>query len=946
MERARGIEKVHLGWDRMPLAAATEWLQQEFGDDLADVLIALPGARSGRLLSEQLARACGKGLRPPRIVTAGALSDELLEFDERPAGRLARTLAWAEALRGLEARALRDLVARPPEADDLAAWWRLAEEVRGLFGEIAAEGRRFSDIAQDPTLADPDGETTRDGERRRWRALAAAQERMAGQLTAAGLCDPHLARLRAIEERRATKGGHIVLVGVVESNELLRRALAICARPCTALVFAPAELANTFDEWGCLRASSWAERDVSLPLERWTVVDRPGDQAEAVCAELARWNQTYSAEEITIGLGNAEVGPFVKRKLAEHSLRARDVESVTLGATRPLRLLELCGRLARTRRFADFAALVRHPDFELALRGQAPELDPVSTVDEYHNAHLPGLIDGHWLADGSCRRDLALRERMRVLWDVGRGLLGGLWGSPPRRIDQECDVLREVLGGVYGEQPLDSAVEAQRVTLFALEKIGAALSELESLPRSLLPEGDASAGIDLLLRSLPAEYVPPQAAPDDQPIIEMLGWLELPLDNAPALVVVGFEDGQVPKSVRGDAFLPNSLRRSLGLTDDEQRLARDLYATEVLLHSREQVLFVSGRRSLDNDPQVPSRIVFHCPPDRVAARVRRFLGGTSSFVARVESPHEAPELPRGREDFRLEKISVTHFETYLKSPYEYYLKHVARLQTLDDRARELDGRSFGTLAHHVLQRFGANIKQRDSRDAEAIAAFLAGELQDLARELYGATPLPAVRLQVRQLEHRLRVFAEKQAARHAQGWRIHAVEWQPTGGSVDFEVDGEVVQLCGRIDRIDHRPETGQFAVWDYKTGEKLQKPEAAHLKGDGTWRDLQLPLYCWLLPELTGEALPEMGYAALPRKTNEVGFHSVKTWSRRKAKFSSLEEGIESAIEVARDVVRKIRRGEFFISEGFEPNEPILAAIGGLGLLELADDEDEEEAP
>ena len=49
------MERVFLGWDGMPLERAATWLVERFGADMADVLVALPGARSGRLLGERLA---------------------------------------------------------------------------------------------------------------------------------------------------------------------------------------------------------------------------------------------------------------------------------------------------------------------------------------------------------------------------------------------------------------------------------------------------------------------------------------------------------------------------------------------------------------------------------------------------------------------------------------------------------------------------------------------------------------------------------------------------------------------------------------------------------------------------------------------------------------------------------------------------------------------------
>ena len=53
----------------------------------------------------------------------------------------------------------------------------------------------------------------------------------------------------------------------------------------------------------------------------------------------------------------------------------------------------------------------------------------------------------------------------------------------------------------------------------------------------------------------------------DRAAIELRGWLELPWDDAPALVVTGMNEGMVPASGGSDLFLPDTLRRRLKLDD-------------------------------------------------------------------------------------------------------------------------------------------------------------------------------------------------------------------------------------------------------------------------------------------------------------------------------------------------------------------------------------------
>ncbi len=948
------MEREFLGWDRPPLAAATEWLQEQFGCDLEGVLIALPGARAGRILSEQLARTIGPKLRPPTIVTAGLASDELLDLDGVPAGRLVRTLAWRTALAGLSARDLREIVAEPPAEDDLVAWMLLADEVRTLFGEVAAEGLDFARIAEAKDLDELAGE------RRRWLALARAQTGMTELVEEAGFVDPHVGRLRAIDagRTRSTNSWRAVcLVGVTELNALLRRALEQAPVPATALIFAPSEHAKFFDEQGGLIPTAWSDWRTSLDAERqWFVVDSPADQAEQTARVIASWNGMYSAEQISLGVTDKELSPFLQGALAEAGVRARDAAGVANGRTSPAILLAAVGRFLSTRAFEDFATLVRHPDFEAALCARAVEgepesaFEPVSWVDAYHDEHLPLLLNGEWCSDKSDKRDRLLAENMSALWTTASELLGELMGEllggGATDFTAVITSAREFLERVYGARELDQELESDRVLIGALSALGKGLTELESLPPSLAPKavrGSTKAGsktvaetLELLLRVVASGQIPPAAANLGEPTIELLGWLELALDDAPALIVTGFEQGRVPETIRGDTYLPNRLRQSLGIADNDRRLARDLYATELLLQSREEVAFISGRRNSAGDPQVPSRIIFHCEESDVPLRTRRFLNGTSPRTsAHLAGEEKSYELPRGPVEPKVESIGVTSFARFLSAPYQFYLEKVLRLDSTDDRSREIQPMSFGNLAHHVFQAFGENAGVRDSTEESAIAAFLSAELKRRAKMHFGKSPLPAVRLQLEQLDFRLRTFARAQAERAAEGWRIRESEWEPSAKSYELIVDDEPILIRGRIDRIDYHPARGEWAIWDYKIGEACAQPLRKHRKGSGEWCDLQLPLYCLLAEELLQGAEPaQIGFISIAKSPKDIGFKALKGWAVNKQESMSFAEGVESAVEVARDVVRQIRAGEFFERRGIGDREPIFAAIAGVGAI------------
>jgi hypothetical protein len=162
------------------------------------------------------------------------------------------------------------------------------------------------------------------------------------------------------------------------------------------------------------------------------------------------------------------------------------------------------------------------------------------------------------------------------------------------------------------------------------------------------------------------------------------------------------------------------------------------------------------------------------------------------------------------------------------------------------------------------------------------------------------------------------------------------------GEGVPFDVDDEPFFLQGRIDRIDHNPSTGEWAVLDYKTGAFVDSPEKAHRKSHGTatqWIDLQLPLYRRLLPgilDVDGRRVVDIdvdgaeqsrirfGFVSLPQNVLETEF-MIAAWT---------EEDFASAEAAAREAIRRLRAASFrfdpdvtkVTQPGRDPLEPLLA--------------------
>jgi hypothetical protein len=474
-----------------------------------------------------------------------------------------------------------------------------------------------------------------------------------------------------------------------------------------------------------------------------------------------------------------------------------------------------------------------------------------------------------------------------------------------------------MLGTIYGDRTLNLDVPVDETLHRTIRRILAECDRLAAIPEALdMPSLAAADAFQIALGPLVDETLPPPADPD---AIEILGWLELPLDDAPALVVTSFSEGFVPKSASADAFLPDRLRRELGLLHNERRYARDAYATSVLCQSRKELGVLFSRRNITNDPLQPSRLVFACPDDALIRRAQQFFAGpkaeTSSRRLLLASGDTIPdrssfEVPRpdplGKK--RRQHFSVTEFRDYLACPYRYYLRRIRRLEAIDDTARELDGGAFGTLLHKALGVFGRDSGgPRDSDQEQAIFDFLANQLNILAGQTYGPDQRrPAIRLQLEQARCRLRAFARCQAGLSRAGWRVvYAEDDEKDRLSGSFLVDEEPITLVGRIDRIDFHESERKIRILDYKTSDRARTPEQVHHDGE-KWTDLQLPLYRHLwraAVEMPADCTVEVAYFNLPKTEIETAV-CVATWD---------DSMFADADDEARRVVRGVRNGVFW---------------------------------
>lgn len=882
---------------RTPMAAAVRWFmdQAEGGRlDCSGLLVVSPGARAGRVLVTLLATECQKQglmLSPPVTTTAGRLAEALVPCD-RPASEMHRLLAWREVLEGAPDDLLQ---AALPVTDTRGPW---AEIVASASDECARGGLRFRDVASAklPPLEPPE----------RWTALAELQDRYETLLVEAGVADPLLHPLDS-GEVVACHLRRLVMLCCTDLDAFPRRLIKRCDCPVDVLV---AHNAGLHDD-GVVDDAYWDQAEIEV--DPGTVFVTGGPEEQGRLAVRAAMHLGTSA----IGTADESLAGAIRRAATMHGINVHVAWGPNNASTGPGRMLADLALLLRERTFAALERVLRSDGFLHVLATRHPRAAALPEhLDEYLSNAMPTRAFGPLPMGGS---KLA-RSRHAVGWARGQLLeIIQPLRQPPRRLEQWAGALERALIGLF--EPIEDTLgDAAFATL---ETIGRGLREMATLPPTLDRKPVAAdEALAMLLRGLEGRGKPEEPGGE---ALDVLGWLELVLDPSPALVVIGAHDQTLPSASTPAPLLAEGLRRVLGLSGVQRRLARDAAALSCLVATR-HVHFVVGDHDAEGNPLLPSTLLLRGRgdgPARVLARGRDAFATvpwtppppTCGYRVRVLRPAPPPLT-----------LPVTSFATYLRSPYEFYLRYVLGLREVEPLAivPTMQANQYGSLLHDALYRFARDPHTRGITDEDQLRRMLHACLREAADQLAGERPSATMLAQIDTAERRLADVARVESQRRQAGWRTIGVEWKP---EAPCELPGTGVCITGRIDRIDWHEGERRLALLDYKTSEESRNPASDHRYRDQRWKNLQLPLYELLARPIAAERevehLPRLGYFNLSGQgahVRETGWDAVV-----------VEDAHTKAVEIARAVASGI---DAMRETGKVMAASVYARLAGVGMV------------
>jgi ATP-dependent helicase/nuclease subunit B len=265
----------------------------------------------------------------------------------------------------------------------------------------------------------------------------------------------------------------------------------------------------------------------------------------------------------------------------------------------------------------------------------------------------------------------------------------------------------------------------------------------------------------------------------------------------------------------------------------------------------------------------PERPLSRLPPALAANLADAARAAAARFQDRNHNPYDGlfrhpAAVAEVALHFGPERVfSPTALEDYVACPFRFFLKHVLRLEELEEPREEIEVTRRGQAFHRALARLHGQLRADGiHQPGPEVETHMLHRLEEAVNEYVARAPSPASKTLWRLEGRRL----ARAGRRYHLHWQKFVAPWrevralpEPTFFEVDFglrngagepapplviRVDGVEVRVSGRIDRVDVAVLDGGaehgFWIIDYKTG------RSSHYTGGDLreYRRLQLTLY------------------------------------------------------------------------------------------------------
>jgi len=200
--------------------------------------------------------------------------------------------------------------------------------------------------------------------------------------------------------------------------------------------------------------------------------------------------------------------------------------------------------------------------------------------------------------------------------------------------------------------------------------------------------------------------------------LQIMGLLESRCLNFDNIYILGANEGILPKTSSSPTFLPNTLRRAYGLPILENQDALSAYLFYRHFQYSENIhLFYNGIVDESSSGE-ESRFIKQLEFESNLKFIKHQQQQAILFPQKEEEliiPKTGAIWDRMYEMYITKKtrFSATTFTTYLQSPLQFFLKHVAKIEEPPTISQEFGMNKLGTIIHDTMERILEPYKKKN-----------------------------------------------------------------------------------------------------------------------------------------------------------------------------------------------------------------------------------------
>ncbi|MVN22816.1 PD-(D/E)XK nuclease family protein [Mucilaginibacter arboris] len=383
--------------------------------------------------------------------------------------------------------------------------------------------------------------------------------------------------------------------------------------------------------------------------------------------------------------------------------------------------------------------------------------------------------------------------------------------------------------------------------------------------------------------------------------IQVMGMLESRCLDFEHVIILGMNEGTMPKRNVNPSFIPDSLRRANGLPVLENQDAIAAYLFYRLLQRSEKVTLVYDGLGGETEAAEPSRFIrqlayesklkFNYLQQEQPVKIEP---SNVIIITKKEKVWKAMEgFFYNGNPFKTNNISATALTTYLTCTLQFFFRYVAQIKEPEEVAENLEANQIGSALHQALEWFYANLIKTDTIiTAERISEKLT-EVPEYARAALSMV-LFNNRTQLKQPNSMqqivLQIVGEYMKAILEHDRSLSPFQIVELENKKDYkyhfpiQINGQkkYLQLYGILDRVDEKD--GQTRIVDYKTGSDELKYSSLEklFERDGKAQNkavVQTLFYTYIYEQVkrTNNVEPNL-YAVRKMKEEGTRFKSGKT--------------------------------------------------------------------